>query len=183
MIFRATDQWFVSMEATHLREAAMREINRVEWIPGWSINRMARHGRRPAGLVHQPPARWGVPIPVFECAACGETVATPETFSAVEELFATEGADAWFTKAPSEYLPAGTACPRCGGTELKPETDILDVWFESGVLAHERARDASPSCAARRRCTSRAPTSTAAGSSPRCSRASARTTRRRSTRC
>ena len=58
---------------------------------------------------------------------------TPETFAAVEELFAAEGADAWFTKAPSEYLPAGTSCVRCGGTDLKPETDILDVWFESGV--------------------------------------------------
>ena len=69
---------------------------------------------------------------MFECA-CGETVATPETFAAVEELFATEGADAWFIKSPSEYLPAGTACPRCGSTELTPETDILDVWFESGV--------------------------------------------------
>jgi len=75
---------------------------------------------------------WGVPIPVFECA-CGETVATPETFAAVEELFAAEGADAWFIKSPSEYLPVGTACPRCGSTELTPETDILDVWFESGV--------------------------------------------------
>jgi isoleucyl-tRNA synthetase len=133
VIFRATDQWFVSMDATHLREAAMREIGKVEWIPGWSINRLsAMVADRPDWCISRQRA-WGIPIPVFECAACGETVATPETFSAVEELFATEGADAWFTKQPSEYLPAGTACSRCGGTELKPETDILDVWFESGV--------------------------------------------------
>jgi isoleucyl-tRNA synthetase len=84
---------------------------------------------------------WGVPIPVFECAACGETVATDETFAAVEHLFATEGADAWFTKAPSEYLPAGVACPRCGSTELRPESDIVDVWFESGV-SHTSVLDA-----------------------------------------
>ena len=133
VIFRATDQWFVSMEATGLRDAAMAEIRRVEWIPGWSVNRMAGMvGDRPDWCISRQRA-WGVPIPVFECAKCGETVATPETFSAVENLFATEGADAWFTKEPSEYLPAETACGRCGGTDLKTETDILDVWFESGV--------------------------------------------------
>jgi len=133
VIFRATDQWFVSMDATHLREHALREIAKVEWIPGWSINRLSSMvADRPDWCISRQRA-WGVPIPVFECAACGETVATPETFAAVEELFATEGADAWFTKAPGEYLPAGTSCSRCGGTELKPETDILDVWFESGV--------------------------------------------------
>ena len=133
VIFRATDQWFVSMDATHLRDAALREIGKAEWIPAWSINRLSSMvADRPDWCISRQRA-WGVPIPVFECASCGETIATPETFSAVERLFATDGADAWFTKAPSEYLPAGTSCARCGGTELMPETDILDVWFESGV--------------------------------------------------
>ena len=143
VIFRATDQWFVAMEATGLRNAAMAEIERVEWIPGWSVNRMAGMvGDRPDWCISRQRA-WGVPIPVFECASCGETVATPETFSAVEHLFATEGADAWFTKEPAEYLPAGTSCARCGNTELKPETDILDVWFESGV-SHTSVLESRP---------------------------------------
>jgi isoleucyl-tRNA synthetase len=121
------------MDATHLREAALREIDGVEWIPGWAINRLSSMvADRPDWCISRQRA-WGVPIPVFLCAACGETVATQETFAAVQQLFATEGADAWFTKAPSEYLPEGTSCSRCGSTELKPESDILDVWFESGV--------------------------------------------------
>ncbi len=74
-----------------------------------------------------------MPIPVFKCAKCGSTVATEETFDAVIELFNTKGADAWFTEAPSEYLPRGTKCEVCGCTDLIPEKDILDVWWESGV--------------------------------------------------
>jgi isoleucyl-tRNA synthetase len=138
VIFRATEQWFVAMDEANegvrpLREGAMDAISKVQWIPGWSINRMsAMVGDRPDWCISRQRA-WGVPIPVFTCAVCGETVADDATFDAVIELFETEGADAWFTKSPAEYLPAGTACPRCGGTELKPEDDILDVWFESGV--------------------------------------------------
>jgi isoleucyl-tRNA synthetase len=135
VIFRATEQWFVSMENTGLREHAMRAIGEVEWVPGWSVNRIsAMVGDRPDWCISRQRA-WGVPIPVFTCTKCGETVATAETFDAVIALFKTEGADAWFTKRPEEYLPGDTTCGRCGAgvADLKPEDDIVDVWWESGV--------------------------------------------------
>ncbi len=138
VIFRATEQWFVAMDRAAdgvpaLREEALRAIGEVRWIPGWSVNRIsAMVGDRPDWCISRQRA-WGVPIPVFRCAVCGETVADDRTFDAVIALFETEGADAWFTKAPAEYLPAGTSCGGCGSSEILPEDDIVDVWFESGV--------------------------------------------------
>ena len=134
VIFRATDQWFVSMEKNSLREDALNAIhNEVQWIPAWASNRIGSMvADRPDWCISRQRS-WGVPIPVFKCAKCNETVATAETFDAVIDLFNTEGADAWFTKDPSEYLPRGTKCEKCGCTELIPEKDILDVWWESGV--------------------------------------------------
>lgn len=134
VIFRATDQWFVSMDKTGLRKKAKDEIdNNVKWIPEWASNRIgAMVEDRPDWCISRQRS-WGVPIPVFKCAKCGETIATEETFDAVINLFNTEGADAWFTKKPSEYLPAGVKCEHCGCEELIPEKDILDVWWESGV--------------------------------------------------
>ena len=146
VIFRATEQWFVSMDRTGLRDRAMRVIGEVEWIPGWSVNRMSSMvADRPDWCISRQRA-WGVPIPVFTCSKCGETVATEATFDAVIALFKAEGADAWFTRTPAEYLPADTACGRCGAgvADLKPEDDIVDVWWESGV-SHTSVLDARES--------------------------------------
>lgn len=134
VIFRATDQWFVSMDKNSLREDALIAIDKeVEWIPAWAKNRIsAMVADRPDWCISRQRS-WGVPIPVFKCAKCNETIADEATFDAVIDLFKTHGSDAWFTTDPSTYLPSNTKCPKCGGTEFVPEKDILDVWWESGV--------------------------------------------------
>ncbi|MEW5705907.1 MAG: isoleucine--tRNA ligase [Actinomycetota bacterium] len=133
VIFRATEQWFISMDINNLRGAALDSIGKVNWIPDWSV-------RRIVGMVEARPdwcisrqRSWGVPIPVFYCADCQDEVVTDETIGAVIELFKEKGADAWFAMSAEEILPNGFTCPKCGGKTFEKETDILDVWFESGV--------------------------------------------------
>ncbi len=134
VIFRATDQWFVSMDKNSLREEALIAINEeVTWIPEWASRRIgAMVADRPDWCISRQRS-WGVPLPVFKCAKCGSTVATRETFDAVIELFERDGSDAWFTQDPKDYLPSSVKCSVCGCADVVPERDILDVWWESGV--------------------------------------------------
>lgn len=136
VIFRATVQWFISVREGELRDKALKAIDEVTWIPDWSIKRItAMVSERPDWCISRQRA-WGVPIPVFYCSDCGSELVNKDTFAAVVSLFENEGADAWFKKDAREILPQGLVCPGCGGNEFTKETDILDVWFESGV-SHE----------------------------------------------
>ena len=133
VIFRATEQWFVSMETNELRRDALAEIERVRWIPAYGrdrINGMIEN--RPDWCLSRQRV-WGVPIPGFTCAGCRTVLADPNIIEHIAGLIESKGADVWFERAASDLLPAGTACSKCGGTAFEKERDILDVWFESGV--------------------------------------------------
>jgi len=168
VIFRATPQWFISLDAVSaaaasnevetdedgryrsnytenepdaaprsLREGALAEIERVKWIPSWGRDRMRNmlHGRPDWCISRQ--RVWGVPIPVFYCADCNETIAEPALIRRVADIFEQETVDVWYTRGARELLPENFKCPKCGGTEFTKETDILDVWFDSGVSSIE----------------------------------------------
>ena len=139
VVFRATPQWFISMDeiqgesgAKPLRQAALDEISNVNWHPAWGEGRMSNMFKgRPDWCVSRQRS-WGVPIPVFYCKACDETLADPKIIDHVADIFAAETADAWYARPESELLPEGFKCPKCGDADFRKETDILDVWFDSG---------------------------------------------------
>jgi isoleucyl-tRNA synthetase len=136
VIFRATPQWFISMDESvggkSLREKALDEIAGVKWHPAWGEGRLANMFKtRPDWCVSRQRA-WGVPIPVFYCQSCDEAVADPKIVDHVADIFAAETADAWYARPEIELLPDGYKCAKCGGADFRKETDILDVWFDSG---------------------------------------------------
>ncbi len=133
VIFRATQQWFVSMDKGGLRERALEEIDRVQWIPERGRDRI--HGmvaNRPDWCVSRQRI-WGTPIPVLTCAQCQRPLVDSGVIGHIADLVSQHGADVWFERSARELVPTGTACSSCGATELNKERDILDVWFESGV--------------------------------------------------
>lgn len=133
VIFRATEQWFISMEKNDLRARALQAIDQVTWIPRWGRERI--HGmveNRPDWCISRQRA-WGVPLVAFHCQGCGAVLLNQEILEHVIELVRQEGADAWFSRPVADLLPVGARCPHCGSHEFAKESDILDVWFDSGV--------------------------------------------------
>ena len=167
VIFRATPQWFISMDqagnetvekdeddrggnptvregAESLRAMALNEVNeRVKWIPAWGRDRMRNMlSGRPDWCVSRQRV-WGVPIPAFYCTKCGHVIADPNIIRHVADIFEKESADAWYKREARELLPENFVCDKCGGAEFTKESDILDVWFDSGSssIAVLEARD------------------------------------------
>lgn len=133
IIFRATDQWFVSMEKNGLREKALNEINGVKWIPEWGRERIyGMIEKRPDWCLSRQRA-WGVPITAFRCEGCDGMALDKKIIDHVASLVESGGADVWFEKEVSELLPHDYSCTKCGGKRFEKEEDILDVWFDSGV--------------------------------------------------
>jgi len=133
VIFRATAQWFISMEARALREEALRAIESVRWIPDWGKERIyGMVKNRPDWCISRQRS-WGIPITVLICEDCEQPLMDQSIADHLAEIFEKEGSDAWFSRQAQEFLPSGTRCPKCGGTRVRKETDILDVWFDSGV--------------------------------------------------
>ena len=130
IIFRATPQWFCSVDS--FKEDAVKACEDVRWLPAWGKDRMAAMIRERADWCISRQRRWGLPIPVFYCDDCHKSVCTEESIEAVASLFEEKGSNAWFDMEAEEILPAGFKCPHCGGTHFTKETDTLDGWFDSG---------------------------------------------------
>jgi len=131
VIFRATEQWFISVDHRNMRLEAIKAIGNTKWYPSWGENRIrGMVVTRPDWCVSRQRS-WGVPVPAFYCTKCGKPQITGIFNQAIRELIRKEGTNGWFSKEAKEILPKGTKCS-CGGGEFKKETDILDVWFESG---------------------------------------------------
>ena len=131
IIFRATPQWFCSVDS--FKEEAVAACDDVRWVPGWGIDRIKAMVRERSDWCISRQRRWGLPIPVVYCKDCGKPVCTDETIAAISALFEKEGSNAWFAREAEEILPAGFTCPHCGGKSgFTKEEDTLDGWFASG---------------------------------------------------
>jgi len=140
IIYRATEQWFISIDK--FRDKALNAIKEVRWIPGWGEERISKMVEDRSDWCISRQRIWGVPIPIFYCKECGKEIINNETIEAVKNLFAKEGSNAWFKYDASEILPEGYTC-ECGCKEFRKETDIMDVWFDSGS-SHAAVAETNP---------------------------------------
>lgn len=130
IIFRATEQWFASIDG--FRKEALEQIDQVQWIPAWGKDRIYNMVRDRGDWCISRQRTWGVPIPIFYCEECGKELVNDATIAKLQEIFRKEGSDAWFAHPAEDLLPEGTTCA-CGGYTFRKETDIMDVWFDSGT--------------------------------------------------
>ncbi len=130
VLFRATDQWFCSVDS--FKKETLEQIADIKWMPAWGENRISSMVSDRADWCISRQRLWGVPIPVFYCEDCGKPIIDRDFINAVSELFREEGSNAWYTHTAAEILPDGATCPHCGGHSFRKESDIMDVWFDSG---------------------------------------------------
>jgi isoleucyl-tRNA synthetase len=143
VIFRATDQWFLRVDDHQLRQRVLRGIRQVQWLPPWGQTRIeSMVAERPDWCISRQRA-WGVPIPAFYCQPHRHPLLTAELVRHIRDLVAQHGANIWFQKDAQELLPPGVRCPQCGSSHFDKESDILDVWFESGA-SHRSVCEAYP---------------------------------------
>jgi len=133
VIFRATEQWFISMKNNDLLKKTVENVHKVTWVPGWGKDRfLSMVEKRPDWCISRQRA-WGVSIVAFTCKDCGQLLLDKSIIDHVAAIVEKEGADIWFTRSVAELMPSGTSCKKCGKQEFEKEMDILDVWFDSGV--------------------------------------------------
>ncbi len=130
IIYRATDQWFCSVDA--FKDTAVAVCEDITWLPEWGHDRMVAMIRERADWCISRQRQWGLPIPVLYCADCGEPICTPETISRISKIFGEQGSNAWFSLEPEAFMPEDSICPKCGGKHFVKGTDTLDGWFDSG---------------------------------------------------
>lgn len=130
IIYRATEQWFASVDG--FRDAALKAIEDVKWIPAWGENRIHNMVADRHDWCISRQRVWGMPIPIMYCKKCNEHIINDDTIHAIKDLFKEEGSNAWWAKTAEEILPEGFVCPKCGHNHFRKESDIMDVWFDSG---------------------------------------------------